>query len=64
VATTKMKTNKGVKKRFKITATGKLKRTKPGRRHILNKKSTKRKRNLKRPGLVSEGHAKVYKKVI
>ena len=64
MATTKMKTKKAVRNRFKVTATGKLKRTKPGRRHILNKKSAKRKRNLKRPGLVSAGHAKVFKKVI
>ena len=42
----KLKTKKGVKKRFKITATGKVKRSKSGKRHILTKKSKKRKRNL------------------
>ena len=42
----KLKTKKGVKKRFKITATGKVKRSKAGKRHILTKKSKKRKRNL------------------
>jgi len=42
----KMKTNKSVKSRFKVTGTGKLKRTRPGRRHILTKKTAKRKRHL------------------
>lgn len=59
-----MKTKKSVKSRFKITGTGKLKRTRPGRRHILTKKSAKRKRKLRRPALVSPGHAKVYMKMI
>jgi large subunit ribosomal protein L35 len=55
-----MKTNKSVKSRFKVTATGKLKRTKPGRRHILTKKSSKRKRHLKRPTLVDVSQEKTY----
>ncbi|MDD5439019.1 MAG: 50S ribosomal protein L35 [Candidatus Omnitrophica bacterium] len=40
----KMKTNKGVAKRFKITKKGKIKRAYAGRRHILTSKSAKRKR--------------------
>jgi large subunit ribosomal protein L35 len=55
-----MKTKKAVKARFKVTGTGKLKRTRPGRRHILTKKTSKRKRQLRRPGLVHEAQAKTY----
>lgn len=43
----KLKTKKGVKKRFKLTKTGKVKRQKEGARHILTKKTRKRKRALK-----------------
>lgn len=64
MAKVKMKTKKSVKSRFKVTGTGKLKRTRPGRRHILTKKTSKRKRKLRRPALVSPGHAKVYKKIM
>ncbi len=42
----KLKTHKGAQKRFRKTATGKYKRGKAHARHILTKKSTKRKRNL------------------
>jgi large subunit ribosomal protein L35 len=42
----KMKTNASAKKRFKITGTGKIKRKQAFKRHILTKKSTKRKRHL------------------
>ena len=56
----KMKTNKSIKSRFKVTGTGKLKRTKPGRRHILTKKSSKRKRRLRKMALVSECLTKKY----
>ena len=44
----KIKTNRAAAKRFKKTATGKLKRNKAYKSHILTKKSTKRKRNLHR----------------
>lgn len=43
----KMKSHSGAKKRFKLTANGKVKRYKAGKSHILNKKSTKRKRGLR-----------------
>lgn len=56
----KMKTNKSVKSRFKVTATGKLKRTRPGRRHILTKKTSKRKRQLRRPAFVDQSQQKTY----
>ncbi len=60
----KMKTNKSVKSRFKVTGSGKLKRNKQGRRHILEKKSSARKRHLRRPTLVSEGQEKTYKRMM
>ncbi len=60
----KMKTNKSVKARFKVTGTGKLRRTKPGRRHILTKKTSERKRRLKRFALVSETQEKTYKRML
>jgi large subunit ribosomal protein L35 len=50
----KLKTHKGAKKRFKVTATGKVLFAKKGRRHILTSKSAKRKRNLRKTG-VAEG---------
>ena len=60
----KAKTNKAMKGRFKVTATGKLLRTKKGRRHILTKKTSKRKRSLANPALVSESYAPKYKKMM
>ena len=43
----KLKTHSGAKKRFKLTKTGKIKRAKAYKSHILNKKDTKRKRGLR-----------------
>ena len=43
----KMKTHKGAKKRFKITGSGKVKRMRAFKSHILTKKSSKRKRHLR-----------------
>jgi len=57
----KMKTNRGAAKRFKLTATGKVKRGKAYHRHILTKKSRKRKRNLRQSTVVSDGDAKRVK---
>ena len=42
----KMKTHKGIKKRIKITGTGKVMRYRAGRRHLLSAKSAKRKRHM------------------
>ncbi|SHJ63334.1 LSU ribosomal protein L35P [Rubritalea squalenifaciens DSM 18772] len=50
----KAKTRKSVAKRFKVTGTGKILRRKQGKRHILQKKSSKRKRSLGKATLVSE----------
>ncbi len=44
----KTKTNSGAKKRLKVTASGRLKRKQAYHRHILTKKSQKRKRNLRK----------------
>ncbi len=50
----KMKTNSSAKKRFSLTGTGKIKRKKAYKSHILTKKTTKQKRNLTNTGLVHE----------
>jgi len=50
----KMKSNSAAKKRFHKTASGKLKRHKAFRSHILSSKSSKRKRHLRKATLVSE----------
>ena len=44
----KVKTHRGAAKRFRLSATGKIKRAKMNRNHILNKKTTKRKRHLRK----------------
>ena len=49
----KMKSHSGAKKRFRITATGKIKRAHQGKNHILSKKDTKRKRRLRSDAYVS-----------
>ena len=51
----KMKTHRGAAKRFKRTGTGKIVRMKRGKSHILTKKTTKRKRGLRKATLVSDG---------
>ncbi len=60
----KMKTNKAVKARFKVTGTGKLVRNRPGRRHILTKKAAKRKRHLKKAMVVDKGQTKMYSRMM
>jgi large subunit ribosomal protein L35 len=59
-----MKTKKAVSARFRVTGTGKLKRTRPGKRHILTKKSSKRKRSLAKSRLVDEGQLKMFKRLM
>ena len=54
----KMKTHRGSAKRFKRTASGKLKRYKAYKSHITRKKSQKRIRNLRKSALVSKGDQK------
>ena len=57
----KMKSNSGAKKRFRITKNGKLKRACGFKNHILQKKSTKRKRNLRGVVIGSETEVKRVK---
>ncbi len=54
----KMKTHRGAAKRFRGTASGKFKRAKAFKSHILTKKTTKRKRHLDMPALVSPADQK------
>lgn len=60
----KLKTNKAASKRFKVTGTGKLKRTQSGKQHILGKKSPKRIRNLRGTTLMDESNVKPMKKLL
>lgn len=57
----KMKTNKGAAKRFKKTATGKIKRHSALTSHILTSKTTKRKRDLRKSKIMVSGDAKRIK---
>jgi large subunit ribosomal protein L35 len=58
----KMKTKKSAAKRFSFTGTGKVKYKKQNLRHILTKKSTKRKRGLRHAGILDESNVPVIKK--
>ena len=60
----KMKTKKAAAKRFKVTGTGKLKRNKAYKRHILTKKTRKTKRNLRKPAIVDATNVKMMKKIL
>lgn len=60
----KMKSDSGAKKRFKLTATGKVKRRKAFKSHILTSKSKKRKRKLRQATLVSKSETKRIKMLL
>ena len=60
----KMKSNSGARKRFKVTANGKIVRSKAYRSHILTKKSAKRKRSLRTGTLVDKTDAPRVKQLI
>ena len=60
----KLKTHRGAKKRFKLTASGKIKRGHSHARHILTKKTTKRKRKLDQSDLVSKSDLPKVKKML
>lgn len=64
MAKQKMKTKRAAAKRFKVTGTGKLIRNKANKSHILTKKTTKRKRNLRKATLVDETNVKTMKKIM
>ncbi|HCG63716.1 MAG TPA: 50S ribosomal protein L35 [Sphaerochaeta sp.] len=57
----KMKTRKSAAKRYSVTGTGKVRYKKQGLRHILTKKSTKRKRSLRHTGILSAAEVKKVK---
>ncbi|MCR5053427.1 MAG: 50S ribosomal protein L35 [Lachnospiraceae bacterium] len=60
----KIKTKRAAAKRFKLTGDGKLKRNKAYKSHILAKKTTKRKRNLRKAAMTDETNVKVMKKIL
>ena len=60
----KMKTNRSAAKRFRVTGKGKLKRSHAGMAHILEKKSQKRKRKLRKSGLVAKADEKQMKRLL
>lgn len=60
----KLKTNRAAAKRFKKTGTGKLKRDKAYKRHILTKKTTKKKRDLRKAAMMDKTNEKVMKKIL
>ena len=60
----KMKTNRAAAKRFKVTGTGKLKRMKANKSHILTKKSSKRKRQLRTATMTDKTNEQVMKKIL
>ena len=60
----KIKTNRAAAKRFKKTGTGKLKRNKAYKSHILTKKTQKRKRNLRKPTVLDQTNVKSMKKIL
>ena len=64
LAMPKVKTNSSAKKRFKLTGTGKITHQKAFKRHILTKKSTKRKRNMRKMGEVSKANLDFVKRLL
>lgn len=60
----KMKTHKGTAKRFRVTGSGKLVRGRASKRHILEKKSAKRKRKLRKTAAVSSADQKTVKRML
>jgi large subunit ribosomal protein L35 len=60
----KMKTNRGAAKRFKKTAGGGFKRSQSHRRHILTKKSTKRKRHLRADATINKADVASVKQML
>ncbi|EHO18066.1 MULTISPECIES: 50S ribosomal protein L35 [Stomatobaculum] len=60
----KVKTSRAAAKRFKVSGSGKLIRNKAYKSHILTKKSTKRKRNLRKDIVTDSTNSKVMKKIL
>ena len=64
MAKLKLKTKRAAAKRFKVTGTGKLVRNKAYKSHILNKKTTKRKRGLRKDTVLDQTNVKAIKKIL
>ncbi len=60
----KIKTHRGAAKRFELTKSGRVKRSKAYKRHILNKKSSKRKRNLRKGTYIVAAEEKNIRQLI
>ncbi|MAM43216.1 MAG: 50S ribosomal protein L35 [Candidatus Neomarinimicrobiota bacterium] len=60
----KMKTRRGAAKRFKLTASGRIKRNKANHRHMLIRRSKKVKRNMRHTGLVDSSNLKNVKRML
>lgn len=60
----KVKTNSSAKKRFKVTGSGKITHQKAFKRHILTKKSIKRKRAMRKDGVVSDANLHFVKRLL
>jgi large subunit ribosomal protein L35 len=59
-----MKTNRGAAKRFKVTGTGKVVYSKSNAGHILTKKTSKRKRSLRKSAIIDKSNKAMVKKLI
>ncbi|MEP9412341.1 MAG: 50S ribosomal protein L35 [Candidatus Brocadia sp.] len=60
----KLKTHKGLKKRIKITAKGKVKRSKAGKSHLMSGKSGRRREHLRKKAGVSPAFSKIMKRAL
>ncbi len=60
----KVKTHKGARKRFKVSASGKVLHAKAGRRHLLTGKPSKRMRRVRKPGQIEGQEAKNIKRLL
>jgi large subunit ribosomal protein L35 len=60
----KLKTHKSVSKRLKVTGSGKVKRAKAYKRHLLTGKSTKTKRGLRKTGYISDANIKAVRALL
>ncbi len=60
----KLKTNRGAAKRFRVTATGKIKRSRAYHRHILTTKGRKRKRQLRKATLTDSANVKTIRRLM
>jgi large subunit ribosomal protein L35 len=60
----KLKTNRGAAKRFKTTGSGKFRRSKAYKSHLLTSKTAKRKRNLRKSGLVDSTNVRGIRRLL